>query len=368
MTKKVAIDDENLESATLNGETVSDVITLKGDKDAKYVIRAVDRAGNVTEYTVNMKPISSITAAVSSTTVSNVKSSDAETISAVERQILDISEAFDDGESTEDEWNKLLEAAAKCKDMNKRIADVAEEIIRLTDSVNGYNICKITSEDKVDNERLIEDIDVLLGGDNLTDAEREALEALRETVRALLGRIEAARAAAENDRIKAVDGITNDNVKLDDKEPLEAAKKSLQGVLSDFGDNYTEKEKSDIETKLKNAKEALVAIENAEKAADEINRLPSVDYVKLSDRDEVERIKKNIGSLTDNERAMLGEEAIGKVDALEKRINELTKNADRGDVPKTEDTFNIVLWVAMLLIVGCVLTGMSILKKRKSIL
>ena len=368
VTKKVAIDDENLESATLNGETVSDVITLKGDKDAKYVIRAVDRAGNVTEYTVNMKPISSITAAVSSITVSNVKSSDAETISAVERQILDISEAFDDGESTEDEWNKLLEAAAKCKDMNKRIADVAEEIIRLTDSVNGYNICKVTSEDKVDIERLIEDIDVLLGGDNLTDAEREALEALRETVRALLGRTEAARAAAENDRIKAVDGITKDNVKLDDKEPLEAAKKSLQGVLSDFGDNYTEKEKSDIETKFKNAKEALVAIENAEKAADEINRLPSVDYVKLSDRDEVERVKKNIGSLTDNERAMLGEEAIGKVDALEKRNNELTKNADRGDVPKTEDTFNIVLWVAMLLIVGCVLTGMSILKKRKSIL
>ena len=191
---------------------------------------------------------------------------------------------------------------------------------------------------------------------------------MRETVRALLGRTEAARAAAENDRIKAVDGITKDNVKLDDKEPLEAAKKSLQGVLSDFGDNYTEKEKSDIETKFKNAKEALVAIENAEKAADEINRLPSVDYVKLSDRDEVERVKKNIGSLTDNERAMLGEEAIGKVDALEKRNNELTKNADRGDVPKTEDTFNIVLWVAMLLIVGCVLTGMSILKKRKSIL
>ena len=40
-----------------------------------------------------------------------------------------------------------------------------------------------------------------------------------------------------------------------------------------------------------------------------------------------------VDGLLENERAMLGEEAIGKVDALEKKINELAKNADRGDVP-----------------------------------
>ena len=60
---------------------MSEVITLEGDKNAKYVIRAVDAAGNVTEYTVYMKPISSITNAVTSITVDNVKSSDSNTIS-----------------------------------------------------------------------------------------------------------------------------------------------------------------------------------------------------------------------------------------------------------------------------------------------
>ena len=104
----------------MNGETVEDVFSLAGDKDATHVIRAVDKAGNVTEYTVYMKPISSVTDVIAEITVDNVKSSDAETISAVERQILDIAEAFDDGESTEEEWNKLTEAAAKCKDLNKR--------------------------------------------------------------------------------------------------------------------------------------------------------------------------------------------------------------------------------------------------------
>lgn len=75
--------------------------------------------------------------------------------------------AFDDGESTKDEWNKLTKEAAKCKDFNGRIADVAEEITRLTDAVNGYNIDKVTSVDKADTEKLIADIDTLLNGDNL---------------------------------------------------------------------------------------------------------------------------------------------------------------------------------------------------------
>ena len=33
---------------------------LAGDTEATYVIRAVDKAGNVTEYTVYMKPISAV--------------------------------------------------------------------------------------------------------------------------------------------------------------------------------------------------------------------------------------------------------------------------------------------------------------------
>ena len=59
-TKRVAIDEENLASVTLNGEAVENVFLLQGDTEATYVIRAVDKAGNVTEYTVYMKPISAV--------------------------------------------------------------------------------------------------------------------------------------------------------------------------------------------------------------------------------------------------------------------------------------------------------------------
>lgn len=362
VTKKVAIDDENLASVTLNGETVEDVFTLVGDKDATYVIRTEDKAGNVTEYTVYMKPISSITDAISAITADNVKSSDAETISSVERQILDIAEAFDDGESTEDEWNKLTAAAAKCKDLNKRIAEVADEITRLTDAVNGYDIDKVTSDDKADVEKLIADIDTLLDGDNLTDTERAALEALKGTARALLDRIAAAKDAAEADEIKAVDGITKDNVKLEDKEALETAEKALEGALRDFDGNYTEGEGKNLEEKLETVKAALAAIGNAEKAADEIGKLPSTDDAKLSDKSDLDRVKKLIEGLTENEKAMLDKDALGKVDALAEKIQKLAEEANS---PKTGDTSNLALWIALLFISGGIVTGTTVVSKKK---
>ena len=60
VTKRVSIDEENLASVTLNGEAVEEVFHLAGDTEATYVIRAVDKAGNVTECTVYMKPISAV--------------------------------------------------------------------------------------------------------------------------------------------------------------------------------------------------------------------------------------------------------------------------------------------------------------------
>lgn len=375
VTKKVAIDDENFESVTLNGEPVENGFLLTGDKEETYVIRTVDKAGNVTEYTVYMKPISSITDAISMT-VDDVKSSDTDTISSVERQINDISAAFVDSESTEEEWKKLTEAAAKCRDLSKRIADIADEINRLTDAVNGYDIDKVTSDDKDEMEKLIADIDTLLNGDNLTDTERTALETLKNTAQALLDRITAAKDAAESDEIQAVDGITKDNVKREDKEALEKAKKALEDALRDFDGNYTEKEKKDLETKLDTVKEALSAIDNVEKVLDEINRLPSVDNVGTGDKSEVERVKTLIDGLTENEKTMVGKEAMGKVDALEAKIKKLAEEANsktnattstttNTTKPKTGDTNNFALWIALLFIGGGTAIGTTVVSRKK---
>ena len=365
VTKKVAIDDENFASATLNGKPVQEVFTLDGDTKATYEIRAVDKAGNVTECTVTMKPIAAITDAIAAVTAENVKSSDKDTILSVEEQILEIAEAFDDGESTDAEWNKLTTAAAKCKELEKRIADVADEINRLTEEANGYDIDKVTSDERADIEKLLADIDTLLGGDNLTDSERAALEALKAAVQALLARIDAAKAAGEGKDIDSVTAITEDNVKTEDEAALDKAEKALEETLRDFEGNLTEKERSDLETKLKNVKAALAAIRNAQKVAQEIEKLPSVEDVTLSDQTEINRVVKLVNSLSEHEISLLGKGAIDKLNALVAEIQRLALEAGKGGSPKTGDVGRLSLWMALLFVSGGIVTGVTVVGKKK---
>ncbi len=297
VTKRVAVDDENLAAVTLNGEPVSEVFSLAGDTDAAYIIRAIDKAGNETEITVTMKPIRSITDAIAAITVESVKSSDAETIETVERQVLDIAEPFDDEESTAEEWQQLVEAAAKCKALEERIAAVAAEIERITESVNGYDIDKVTSDDKADIEQLIADIDALLNGDNLTEAEREALEALKETAKSLLDRI--AEVAAEIDRItESVNGYDIDTVTSDDKAAIEQLIADIDALLD--GDNLTDAEREALEA-LKAAAQTL--LDRIAEVAAEITRITEsvngydIDTVTSDDKAAIEQLITDIDAL-----------------------------------------------------------------------
>ena len=301
VTKRVAVDDENLAAVTLNGEPVSEVFSLTGDTDATYVIRAIDKAGNETEITVTMKPIRSITDAIEAITVESVKSSDAETIETVERQVLDIAEPFDDEESTAEEWQQLVEAAAKCKALEERIAAVAAEIERITAAVNGYDIDKVTSDDKAAIEQLIADIDTLLDSDNLTEAEREALEALKETAKSLLDRI--AEVAAEIDRItESVNGYDIDTVTSDDKAAIEQLIADIDALLN--GDNLTDAEREALEALKETAKSLLDRI--AEVAA-EVTRITEavngydIDTVTSDDKADIEQLIADIDALLDGD-------------------------------------------------------------------
>lgn len=101
------------------------------------------------------------------------------------------------------------------------------------------------------------------GGDNLTADERTALETLRETAKALLDRIADAKSNVEAKEITDVEDITEENVKSEDKDSLEDAKKALKDALRDFDGNYTDDERDDLEKKLETVNDAISAIENA---------------------------------------------------------------------------------------------------------
>ena len=107
---------------------------------------------------------------------------------------------------------------------------------------------------------------------------------------------------------------------------------------------------------------ALAAISNAEKAADEIGKLPSADNAKLSDKSALDQVKKLLDGLTENEKAVLGKDALGKVDALAEKIKKLAEEADS---PKTGDTSNPALWIALLFISGGFVIGTTVVGKKK---
>lgn len=229
VTKRAAADDENLDAVTLNGRPVSGAFPLDGDRNATYVIRATDLAGNVTEYTVEMRPISDLTDPIRDLTEDNVTTADEEKISLVERQILDIAETFDEDESTQSEWDRLAAAAAKCKALTGRIAAAraaatAEEI-RNVEGITKENV-SISDREPLEKaeQALVYALETF--GKNYTDAERQDLEARLAIVREALAAIRNALAAAE-----AIDKLpAPEQVKLTDEEAVRAAKKQADAL------------------------------------------------------------------------------------------------------------------------------------------
>ena len=323
VTQKVTVVDENLAAVTVNGSNVESVFTLAGDVADTYVISAADKAGNVTEFTVTMQPISSITDAVADLTKENVKSSDQAALAETEGLLTGI----DTESAAQAESDKLQAAAENCRQLQVRIAEVAEKIARLTDAVNAYDSGSVTSGDKAAIEQLAADLDVLLNGDNLTDPERSALEELKAKALALLERIAAAAAPVESPEVAQVKDITTDNVTSQNKGELEQAERTLQEALESFDGNYTPAERADLEKRLADVKEALGTIKNVEDAAREIGQLPAVEDVKLSSKDQVAKAQETLERLTAHEKDMLGSNAVSKVNALAERIAELEKNS-----------------------------------------
>lgn len=279
-----------------------------------------------------------------------------------EAEIAAIEETPDEA-ATDGERAKLTAAKEACAMLRERIAAVADETRRLTDGVNGFDVDRVTSDDKAQIEELIAGIDALLGGDNLTDGERAALEALKDTAQALIDRIAATKAAAESDEFRAVDGIGKDNVKREDKDALIVAKKAAEDALRDFDGNYTDEEREALKETLDTVQAALDAIGNAEKAAEEIDRLPAADEVGPDDKDGIDRVKKIVDGLTENERAMLGD-AAGKPDALVEKIHALADS--KNDTPKTGEMSDLALWFALLFVSGGAFAGIRLAGKKKT--
>lgn len=192
----------------------------------------------------------------------------------------------------------------------KPISDLRESFADIT-------VTNVTSEDKVQIVQLQETVDKLLQEDDITNDEKEELQDIRKELEGLLTQIENAAQAGETDRTDKVEGITSDNVKLEDKDDLNSAKDDLENALDSFSGNYTEAEKTALEEKLDRINSALDSIGNVEKTEEVIGSLP--DKVNPDDADAEKLIndaKKQYDALTDHEKSLVSEAAKAKLESL----------------------------------------------------
>ena len=255
-TQVITVTDKNFESITVNGEPATldseGKLALNGNLETTYAIHVMDKAGNVTEYTVTMKVIADITDSIKDITVDDVKSDDKETIETV---IKNIKEELKNDDLTDEEKAELEDEKQKAEDLIKKI----EEAIGSTETDNTDKINDITSEnvetkDKSDLEKAKDELEKALDDykDNLTDDEKKDIQDE-------IDRIE--KALEVIDKVEKVEDLINklpENIAKSDADAIKKADEAYN-ALSEYEQSILDK---NAKKKLDNAKSASEALNN----------------------------------------------------------------------------------------------------------
>ena len=244
----------------------------------------------------------------------SVKSSDKE---AIEEFIEHIEELLGGGNLTETEKENLETVKGTAEDLLEKIDEIEQEISGVTDSIGSFDPDSVKSSDKEAIEEFIERIEELLGGENLTESEKEALTSVKDEAETLLDKISESTGAGDTENVQKVEDVTPDNVKPEDKEDLEAAKGDIEQALSDYADNYTEDEKRQLEETLEQIEDALEVIQRVEDVEDAIGELP--ESVKPDDTEAAEQIeaaKEQYDALSEYEKSLVPTEVADKLNTL----------------------------------------------------
>ena len=343
-TQKVEVTDANLQSVTLKDAPdtfENNQLTLIGNMEAAYTIKAVDKAGNEREITVFMKPIQSLAEDIAGLTKENVTADDRDAIVAVQTAVnkVDTEHATD---ATVAEKNALQDILDRCEELLKKLDEVKREIADVTGAVASYEKDTVKSSDRGDIESLIQRIDSLLDGKNLTDSEREELKQARESAEGLLEQITATanEIAAVTD---AVDSYEKDTVKSSDKDDIESLIQRIDSLLA--GENLTDSEREELEQAKGSAEgllEKITATANEIAAVTDAVASYEKDTVKSSDEGDIESLIQRIDSLldgenlTDSEQEAL-EQARESAKGLLEQIHEATQASNTEHIQSAQE-------------------------------
>jgi hypothetical protein len=321
--------------------------------DVYYMTLYSTEAKNVVGSTQVKWTIAPDTSKIDGLTVDNVTSADEDAI----REVLDSIQT----DAAKREWAGVIDY---CEELLDAIKNAANSLSDILDALNAYDIDTVKSSDQSRIERLDDEIDKLLGADNLTDEQREALEAGKEKADALLGRIEdvADMMADITDRLSKYEIPT---VKSTDKADITDILGDINQLLG--GDNLTATERAKMEIAKAKAQALLRRIQDAydQTHTDDVVAAAALtkENVKGSDRATIESAIKDLelaianypGNYTDTERKAIDDELARlrellviarELEAAEnerKSINDLLSALDRYhiDTVKSSDRADI---------------------------
>ena len=291
---------------------------------------------------------------------SKVTSDDKETLS---NMISDIDKLLAKDNLTDAEKETLNGAKEDYIALVNKIDDVAAEIKDLAEKVDDYDKSKVTSDDKQNINELISDIEKLLEGSNLTNTEKAELGEVKADAKGLISKIEKVATADDTDNTEKVKDVTSKNVTMEDKADLVAAKDDLEKVLDDYNDNLTKDEKKAIMDEIDRINEALEVIGKVEAVENKINSLP--DNIAKNDEASIDEANDAYDVLSDYEKSLVDQKVKKTLDDAISVITDLNHPAEITN-PNTGDNSNIEWWFALLIISIVGLAGISIYGKKKN--
>lgn len=201
-TQVAKVVEKHLDSVTLNGEAVTDTITLAGNQDTTYTIVAKDQAGNETTVTVTMKTLGSLSDPTSTIKPDTVKSTDKETI---ENVLKDINAQLQEENVTEEEKETLEDMKQEMEDLLSKLENAKKaketEAVKKAEKITAEN-AKIKDKETLKQAKADLQQALKLYGDNYTAEEKEEIQARMEQIEEALeaiAKLEEAKAPKTGD-------------------------------------------------------------------------------------------------------------------------------------------------------------------------
>ena len=336
--QKAQVEEETLKKLTDAESAIADLEAAKGADDKINVLPATD------EITLDDKAdVEAARAAYDALTDDQKALVDEDTVKKLtdaEKKIADCEAAKEAGDTI-----NALPAADDVTFENKEAVEAARAAYdALTDDQKAL-VSEDTLKKLTDAEKAIADIeaanaasetinalpeDVTLENKDAVEAARAAYDALTDDQKALVSEdtlkklTDAETAIADLEAAKVVSDEINDlpaaeDITLDDKADVEAARIAYD-ALADIQKALVSE---DTLKKLTDAEKAIADIEAANAASDTINDLPAAADVTLEDKADVEAARAAYDALTDDQKALVSEDALKKLtDAEEKLVVE----------------------------------------------